>query len=186
MELDLKRYMQRIQLISAERAQDVVTQLDKTNWVDFDYHGPENICVQDNPVLPYQVTDMEEPELAKVVDKAVDDHIENFLNDIPWFSYWNGKTRFFWIKYPAGSDGMGVHADHVRNIFDGTRRGIPTLTVLGCLSTDYEGGELEFWEQEKIRLSAGEALIFPSNFLYPHQVLPITQGTRYSFAVWIW
>ena len=92
MELDLKRYMQRIQLISAERAQDVVTQLDKTNWVDFDYHGPENICVQDNPVLPYQVTNMEEPELAKVVDKAVDNYIENFLNDIPWFSYWNGKT----------------------------------------------------------------------------------------------
>jgi predicted 2-oxoglutarate/Fe(II)-dependent dioxygenase YbiX len=81
---------------------------------------------------------------------------------------------------------MGVHADHVRNIFDGTRRGIPILTVLGALNDNYEGGELEFWEDEKIKLKAGEALIFPSNFLYPHQVLPITKGNRYSFAVWIW
>ena len=187
MELNLKRYMQRVQLILPERAQDVVTKLDKTKWVDFDYGGPENICVQDNPKLPYQVTDMEEPYLSTIVSKAVDDYIKNFLEDIPWFSYWNGKTRFFWIKYPTGSDGMGTHADHVRNIFDGTRRGIPTLTVLGSLNDDFEGGELEFWDnKEKFRLSAGEALIFPSVFLYPHQVHPITKGNRYSFVVWIW
>ena len=186
MKLNLKDYVQRIQLISSEQADQTIKELDQTAWKDFDYKGSENICVQDNPSLPYQVTDADFPNLSDTVSKAVDNYINNFLKDLPWFSYWNGKTRFFWIKYPAGSDGMGVHADHVRNIFDGTRRGIPTLTVLGALNDNYEGGELEFWEDEQIKLKAGEALIFPSNFLYPHQVLPITKGNRYSFAVWIW
>ena len=186
MELNLDRYMQQTKLISAEQAQQVINDLDKVAWQDFDYKGPENICVQDNPFIPYQVCDMEEPDLAKQIDRVVDSYITDFLKDIPWFSYWNGKTRFYWIKYPTGSSGMGVHADHVRNIFDGTRRGIPTLTVLGLLNDDYEGGELEFFQKTKIKPKQGECLIFPSVFLFPHEVLPITSGTRYSFAVWIW
>jgi hypothetical protein len=26
--------------------------------------------------------------------------------------------------------------------------------------------------------------MFPSNFLYPHSVLPVTEGTRYSIVTW--
>lgn len=112
MKLNLKDYVQRIQLISSEQADQTIKELDQTAWKDFDYKGSENICVQDNPSLPYQVTEADFPNLSDTVSKAVDNYINNFLKDLPWFSYWNGKTRFFWIKYPAGSDGMGVHADH--------------------------------------------------------------------------
>ena len=26
--------------------------------------------------------------------------------------------------------------------------------------------------------------MFPSSFMYPHEVMPVTKGTRYSLVVW--
>ena len=46
------------------------------------------------------------------------------------------------------------------------------------INDDYEGGDLKV-EKKKNRL-----IIFPSNFLYPHTVLPVTKGERYSVVAW--
>jgi predicted 2-oxoglutarate/Fe(II)-dependent dioxygenase YbiX len=70
-------------------------------------------------------------------------------------------------------------------MFDGERKGIPILTVLGVLNDDYEGGEFILID-EKINLSKGDMLVFPSNFMFPHKVEPVTKGTRYTFISWIW
>jgi predicted 2-oxoglutarate/Fe(II)-dependent dioxygenase YbiX len=53
------------------------------------------------------------------------------------------------------------------------------------LNSGYEGGEFAFFDREVvIKLPKGSALIFPSNFLYPHEVMPVTKGTRYSIVTW--
>ena len=57
--------------------------------------------------------------------------------------------------------------------------------MLGVLNNDYEGGEFVLID-EKIDLSKGDIIIFPSNFMYPHKVEPVTKGTRYSYISWIW
>ena len=80
---------------------------------------------------------------------------------------------------------MALHADHIHSMFDGERKGIPILSVLGVLNDDYEGGEFVLID-EKIDLSKGDIIIFPSNFMYPHKVEPVTKGTRYSYISWIW
>ena len=36
----------------------------------------------------------------------------------------------------------------------------------------------------KYNLNAGDIIVFPSNFLYPHSILPITLGVRYSIIIW--
>lgn len=36
---------------------------------------------------------------------------------------------------------MRKHYDHIHSIFDGQRKGIPVLSMLGILNNDYEGGE---------------------------------------------
>ena len=36
----------------------------------------------------------------------------------------------------------------------------------------------------EIRLKTGDILMFPSNFMYPHEVTECTKGTRYSFVSW--
>jgi hypothetical protein len=54
-----------------------------------------------------------------------------------------------------------------------------------ALNDDYEGGEWGFFDREKIiKAPKGSAVLFPSNFMYPHEILPVTKGTRYSIITW--
>ncbi|MEL0235742.1 MAG: 2OG-Fe(II) oxygenase [Pelagibacteraceae bacterium] len=53
------------------------------------------------------------------------------------------------------------------------------------LNDDYEGGEFGFFDREiLIRGGKGSIVMFPSNFMFPHEVLPVTSGTRYSIITW--
>ena len=54
-----------------------------------------------------------------------------------------------------------------------------------ALNDDYEGGEFGFFDREMvIKAPKGGAVLFPSNFMYPHEIIPVTQGTRYSIITW--
>ena len=37
---------------------------------------------------------------------------------------------------------------------------------------------------DSIKLKKADAIMFPSNFMYPHEIMPVTQGTRYSIITW--
>ena len=58
------------------------------------------------------------------------------------------------------------------------------------LNDEYEGGDLVFRDQKnleikRLKLTAGSIIFFPSNFMYPHSIEPITKGTRYSIVAWL-
>jgi predicted 2-oxoglutarate/Fe(II)-dependent dioxygenase YbiX len=54
-----------------------------------------------------------------------------------------------------------------------------------ALNDDYEGGEWGFFDREMvIKAPKGSAILFPSNFMYPHEIMPVTKGTRYSVITW--
>lgn len=53
------------------------------------------------------------------------------------------------------------------------------------LNDDYEGGEFAFFDRELVyKLKKGSCIMFPSNFMYPHEIMPVTSGTRYSIVTW--
>lgn len=53
------------------------------------------------------------------------------------------------------------------------------------LNDDYEGGEFAFFDRELIyKLKKGSCIMFPSNFMYPHEIMPVLSGTRYSIVTW--
>jgi predicted 2-oxoglutarate/Fe(II)-dependent dioxygenase YbiX len=53
------------------------------------------------------------------------------------------------------------------------------------LNDDYEGGEFAFFDRELVyKLKKGSCIMFPSNFMYPHEIMPVTRGTRYSIITW--
>jgi predicted 2-oxoglutarate/Fe(II)-dependent dioxygenase YbiX len=53
------------------------------------------------------------------------------------------------------------------------------------LNDDYEGGEFAFFGGEMmIRAPKGSAIVFPSNFMYPHEIMEVKKGTRYSIVTW--
>lgn len=54
-----------------------------------------------------------------------------------------------------------------------------------ALNDNFEGGEFAFFGRRfKYNLKKGSAIMFPSNFMYPHEVMPVTKGTRYSIITW--
>lgn len=66
--------------------------------------------------------------------------------------------------------------------------GVGMSRLLTCtlnLSDDHDGGLFRFLRGEfDVRLNAGDAVLFPSNFMFPHEITPITRGDRYSIVTW--
>jgi len=63
------------------------------------------------------------------------------------------------------------------------------LSAIIFLNDDYEGGELVFKNtfdetEEKVEKKAGSIVIWPSNFLFPHAVKPVTKGERFTVVTW--
>jgi len=57
------------------------------------------------------------------------------------------------------------------------------LSISICLNNEYEGGEFVFdlpSGKYVVPQNIGDAVIFPSNFMFPHQVNKITKGIRYA------
>jgi len=81
---------------------------------------------------------------------------------------------------------MEPHFDHIHSLFDGDRKGIPVLSLVGLLNNDYIGGEFIFFNNYELNLQKGDIVVFPSCFLFPHRVNEIKEGTRYSFVSWGW
>lgn len=54
-----------------------------------------------------------------------------------------------------------------------------------ALNDNYEGGEFAFFDRQlKYKIPKGAAIMFPSNFMYPHEIMKVTKGTRYSLITW--
>ena len=121
--------------------------------------------------------------LIQALYSAILDYIETFKFD--WFVGWERYSPIRFNRYFPGQT-MKNHCDHVHSLFDGERKGIPILSIIGILNDDYEGGELIMFEDKKIDTKKGDLLIFPSNFLYPHEITPVTRGVRYSYVSWVW
>jgi len=88
------------------------------------------------------------------------------------------------LKYKVG----GKYEVHTDTMTDNTRN----ISVIINLNDDYEGGELLFVnpmkyseEIKKTKLKKGTIVFFPSSFMYPHGIQPITKGTRYSIIAWL-
>jgi hypothetical protein len=72
--------------------------------------------------------------------------------------------------------------DHIDDSPRLTRR----ISLTYYLNDDYEGGDVEF-RRFGLRFKAqkNQLLLFPSNFVYNHQVHPVTDGLRYVIVQWM-
>ena len=124
-------------------------------------------------------------ELHNLVWKALEKYtvIDKMGGEV--FDGWKGFSAIRFNRYNKDQI-MSKHCDHIQSLFTGEKRGIPILSILSVLNDDYEGGEFIMFEDEEIKFKKGDILVFPSIFLYPHKVEPVTKGTRYSFISWVW
>jgi predicted 2-oxoglutarate/Fe(II)-dependent dioxygenase YbiX len=105
--------------------------------------------------------------------------LDHYSNQIYPFAAKNIKSKehnMHLLKYGVGGH-LPAHQD----------QGVSSrvLSVVMYLNDSYSGGEIEFRQSNvKIKPEAGSIIFFPSNFLYIHEVHPITSGFRYSMPLW--
>lgn len=163
---------------------EVLKNLDSSKWGKHYYNNAvENLNKTYEDDLDVSVQDEKiDNLLLHFIKNSITHYIEN-VSLIPF--QLQGLTKLRYNKYEVCTN-MKFHCDHIHTIFDGTKKGIPILTVLGLLNNDFEGGDFLMFDGKKVNLSAGDIIVFPSNFLYPHAVTTVTKGTRYSFVAWGW
>jgi hypothetical protein len=101
---------------------------------------------------------------------AVEDYCKRF--NIHNLRYWEA---FNFIKYEPGHHFM-EHHDHGFSYNC-------TVSLVGYLNDDFEGGEL-FFRLQGINYipKAGDVVLFPSTYMYPHQAKVVHSGTKYSLV----
>ena len=122
-------------------------------------------------------------ELHELTWKALEKYIVIEKLGGETFLGWKGFSQIRFNRYKKGQI-MSKHQDHIHSLFSGDIRGIPILSIVGVLNDDYEGGEFIMFDDYEIKFKAGDLIIFPSVFLYPHLVKPVKKGIRYSFVSW--
>lgn len=136
-----------------------------------------DVCYGDN--LTYS------KELHQLTWKALEKYI--VIDKIGGKSFigWSGFNQIRFNRYNKNQI-MSKHCDHIVSLFEGKNRGIPILSIVAVLNDNYKGGEFIMFDDYEIKFKAGDLIIFPSVFLYPHLVKPVKKGTRYSFVSWAW
>ena len=96
--------------------------------------------------------------------------------------YCHHHTDFRINRYSEG----GFMSEHVDNIHHshGQQYGYPVVSVLLYLNDNYEGGEF-FVAEKEFKPKKGSAIIFPSNFMYPHEAKTVIKGIRWSIISWL-
>tara|TARA_X000001036_G_scaffold161672_1_gene153303 strand:- start:577 stop:1209 length:633 start_codon:yes stop_codon:yes gene_type:complete len=210
--MNLKNYVMRIPTLERGVCKKIITELDKQEWEDdhslYSYNDVKDFNNEpiDNkektPSVDYtNFLTLRNSPTDNIIIEALYDAIKTYVTEKggDYLKGWQGYTAIKYHKYGVGNF-MAKHADLMYIIGDNNGEeelgmidhpnkpfpGIPILSIIGVLNDDYEGGEVEMFEDTKFSLSAGEVLIFPSVFLYPHKVCEVLKGTRYSFVSWVY
>jgi len=176
-------------IISKEMCQQVVDLYkDNSKWdwaglsggTNLDERKVKQMWISDESVTQQgeQYIKMDE-EIFKVMSKAKDIYIETIqkkrgIAHIPSISADEG----YQILHYAEGYYFKEHCD----------QGSGMTRVLTCtlnISDNHDGGLFRFLRGEfDVRLNAGDAVLFPSNFMFPHEVTEITRGERHSIVTW--
>jgi predicted 2-oxoglutarate/Fe(II)-dependent dioxygenase YbiX len=96
------------------------------------------------------------------------------------------RFPYCWVQEDTGYDLLrykegGFYREHVDHFKENSR----AVSCSFALNDGYEGGEFSFFNGTiDHRIPKGAALMFPSNFLFPHAIKPVTSGTRYAIVTW--
>ena len=170
---------------------DIIINLEKKKWVKHEWYKAhtDKHYHESKEMEPETIEDFngEIFSINNIIIKKLRDTLKEYINRLAleWFNSWTGYSSIKFIKYSVGQT-MSNHYDGIESLFDGKRKGIPTLSIIGTLNDNYEGGEFVICEDKKIDMKTGDLIIFPSNFLYPHKVNPVKNGIRYSYVSWTW
>ena len=88
-----------------------------------------------------------------------------------------GDSGYTLLRYQEGE----FYIQHTDHFLQAPR----TVSCSFTLNDNFEGGEFGFFNRElTYNPPKGSAIMFPSNFLYPHEIMPVKRSVRYSIITW--
>ena len=154
-----------------------------SDWVD-SMIGTENVDKKVRNCKVVSISGQNSISKNQLIRKELDDKVFEIISKIivdlrDEFNMIGiaNDTGYDLLKYEKG----GFYIQHVDSYTQEPREVSCSL----ILNDDYEGGEFAFFDREiTYSLKKGSIITFPSNFLYPHEILPVTKGIRYSIVTW--
>jgi len=163
-------------IFSKEFCRDSINHINKLEWNFHTWYANSNDITSKDFMTTYS------EDLQQKMKSKIHSFLLNYVKNIKQ-SF--ALSQFSEIRFNIYESGCGIkeHIDHIHSLFDGERKGIPILSMVGLFNDDYTGGDFILCN-EKIDLKMGDIIVFPSVFLYPHSVTPVISGTRYSWVLW--
>jgi len=183
--MEINDYIFKINVVPKAACKEIIKKIKKKTWEKHTWYNNEN--------NKYHSEKQKELDVVSIVQE-----MQNTMTPFLMKSYfeYNKKynllvpsnhlaTKFSPLRFNRYKKGtlMRKHYDHIHSLFDGQHKGVPVISFIGILNEDYAGGELII-NNKKIECKTGDIIIFPSCFLYPHEVKEVKKGTRYSFVSW--
>jgi predicted 2-oxoglutarate/Fe(II)-dependent dioxygenase YbiX len=172
-------------IIPDKLCNDILNEYENSKeWLDTAIGGKGNINKEIRNCKTIGISLNEVIEKNKNVRKILDDEV--FQSTKKAIKIYNEKFKqahiskdsgYQLLKYEKG----GFYTQHVDSFTEIPR----TISCSFTLNDSFKGGEFSFFNNTLVYpLKKGSAIMFPSNFLYPHSVLPVINGTRYSIVTW--
>ena len=128
-----------------------ISELQNANWEKHTYtNAGESIGRSVNGEREFDITNncMSSISSREVIMQRIWDAYQKYLIDFnfKWFGTWSGFTEVRFNRYTVDTL-MSLHCDHININSDVPGgKGFPTMTALGLLNDDYDGGEFEMFE----------------------------------------
>lgn len=179
----------------------------KNNILEIRKHIPEKLC---SKIIAYFDGQGEDAKTTEGFDKnirncktgsllypktfgesIVSNYVKQKIFEIT--EIYKGKFPFLNVKRISQIDLLKYEANeyeagYVFHTDFGPKTTERCLSVSICLNNDFIGGEFLFKigeEEIQYPQNVGDAIVFPSNFMFPHQVNKVTKGTRYAIVSWV-
>jgi predicted 2-oxoglutarate/Fe(II)-dependent dioxygenase YbiX len=147
-----------------------------------DTNGQVDTKIRNTKTIDFHNSDMSsltKIHLYNLFTRLSEKVISKYSEDVGLDTEYTKIIQVSILKYDSGGF-YNYHSDH-------HFRAPRTLSLIYILNDDYEGGNLCFkleGSEYCIENKSNRVIIWPSNFLYPHTVKPVTKGLRYSIVSW--
>jgi len=151
------------------------TKVGSHNVIDRSTRNCDVISMSQPRVIEHKNSELRS-QLDQAVFKSASSAITAYNMRFPLAQISN-DTGYEILRYETGQ----FYTEHVDSFTQQPR----AVSCSWILNDDYEGGEFSFFnDQIRYKLPKGSCIMFPSTFMYPHQIMPVTQGTRLSIITW--
>jgi hypothetical protein len=109
--------------------------------------------------------------------KSINEVTRMYIEIHPWVHV-ETDTGYTFLKYAEGQH----YTQHTDSFKDEQR----SISCSFLLNDDFKGGEFCLFDRDlKLKPKKGSVIMFPSSFMYPHEILPVTENARYSIITWL-